>query len=230
VKRTTASFVINHPQQFKQQILKWANQFSICCLLDNHQYSFGYNSVEYLLAAGVVKTFEGTEGLSQLNFFQKNTPDWILGHVSYDFKNSLELLNSKHPDGIGFPDIFFFQPETVIQLSGNRVEIATLTGRPEDIYSDILHHFVTPSLSVTPSEPVTIQPRITKEEYLGIIHQLRQHILYGDCYEINFCQEFFSENVLIDSVNLYQRLTRVSPVPFAAISSPSLSKGQLKEI
>jgi para-aminobenzoate synthetase component 1 len=49
-----------------------------------------------------------------------------------------------------------------------------------------------------------------------VIQQLKQHILRGDCYEINFCQEFFAEGVVIDPVRLYLQLSRISPNPFSA--------------
>ncbi len=147
-------------------MLHWADQFSICCLLDNHQYASAYTSVDYLLGAGAVKTFRHPKDLSQISSFQKNTGDWLLGHVSYDFKNHLEPLRSNHFDGIGFPDIFFFQPETIIRLSGNRAEIATLTGHPEIIYAAILLQDCTPS---SRSASLEIQPRIDREAYLRII-------------------------------------------------------------
>ena len=36
------------------------------------------------------------------------------------------------------------------------------------------------------------------EDYISIVKKLQQHILRGDCYEINFCQEFFATNAVID--------------------------------
>ena len=43
---------------------------------------------------------------------------------------------------------------------------------------------------------------------------MRQHIKRGDCYEINFCQQFVSENAVIDVVKTYQKLSAISPAPF----------------
>jgi len=64
--------------------------------------------------------------------------------------------------------------------------------------------------------PVAIQHRIQKETYIGIIEKLRQHILRGDCYEINFCQEFYATAVKVDPLLAYHRLTELSPNPFSA--------------
>ena len=41
------------------------------------------------------------------------------------------------------------------------------------------------------------------------------HIQQGDCYEINFCHEFFAENIELDPITTYRQLTRLSPNPFA---------------
>ena len=46
---------------------------------------------------------------------------------------------------------------------------------------------------------------------------MQQHILRGDCYEINFCQEFFAKKTIIDPVATYKKLSAVSPNPFSAL-------------
>ena len=47
---------------------------------------------------------------------------------------------------------------------------------------------------------------LTREEYLKKIEELQKHILSGDCYEINFCQEFFIEDANITPVEIYTSL------------------------
>ena len=63
---------------------------------------------------------------------------------------------------------------------------------------------------------VEIKSRFSKSEYIDIIEKLRNHILRGDCYEINFCQEFFSENISIDPLSTYEHLSSISPTPFGS--------------
>ena len=60
---------------------------------------------------------------------------------------------------------------------------------------------------------------MSKEEYLSVIENLRQHILHGDCYEINYCQEFFAESADPDPLELYRALASISPSPFSAYYS-----------
>jgi para-aminobenzoate synthetase component 1 len=60
------------------------------------------------------------------------------------------------------------------------------------------------------------QPRLSREEYLERVEALRRHIRQGDCYEINFCLEYFASARGIDPTALYRQLSRLSPNPFAA--------------
>ncbi len=48
------------------------------------------------------------------------------------------------------------------------------------------------------------------------IKKLQQHILRGDCYEINFCQEFYNYQACIDPVSVYYTLSQESPNPFSS--------------
>lgn len=194
-------------------MLNWASRFNICCFLDNHGYPSGYQKIECIAAAGTVKTFSAQNSiLDQLNAFCKNNHDWLFGHLSYDLKNEIASLHSAHPDRIGFPDVLFFQPEIVVQLKNDQCIISSLTKDPETVFNEII------STSVIIEEgayTVPIQPRITKQEYIQTIERLLKHILRGDCYEINLCQEFYAVNTLINPVNIYTGLTAISPNPFA---------------
>ncbi len=213
MKRTTASFFIPNIDACKQQIVNWANRFTICCFLDNHHYHSAQQSVECLAAAGAVQVFSPKENiLAQLDQFTDANADWLFGHISYDLKNELELLQSAHTDHIGFPDIFFFQPETVVQLKDNQLTISSLTKDPFDIFKEIVDG---PSTIDDGISPIRIEQRMDKQEYMATIESIREHILRGDCYELNYCQEFFATGVNIDPLQLYNQLTSISPNPFA---------------
>jgi len=42
-------------------------------------------------------------------------------------------------------------------------------------------------------------------------------MLRGDCYEINFCQEFYADQAVIDPLCIYEKLVTLSPNPFSAL-------------
>jgi para-aminobenzoate synthetase component 1 len=58
--------------------------------------------------------------------------------------------------------------------------------------------------------------RFSKNDYLGTVKKLQQHILKGDCYEICFCQEFYADHVQINPVTVFKNLSLLSPNPFSA--------------
>jgi len=64
---------------------------------------------------------------------------------------------------------------------------------------------------------IKIDQRISKTEYIETIEKLKKHILRGDCYEINYCMEFFAEDTIIDPLSVYQNLSSNSPNPFSAL-------------
>jgi para-aminobenzoate synthetase component 1 len=125
----------------------------------------------------------------------------------------MEQLVSSHPDNIQFPDLFFFEPEVVIRLNENEMIIEA--DDPEAIFKTI--ETTTAEKNTSSAAVINIQQRIERDEYIDIIEKLRQHILRGDCYEINFCQEFFTANTFIDPVSIYQKLSKLSPNPFSAL-------------
>lgn len=214
VKRTTASFPINHFNLCKQQMLNWANRFNICCFLDNHQYTSGYQTIECMAAAGAAAVFSPQENiLEALEKFCALHPDWLFGHLGYDLKNETEPLQSKHPDQIGFPDAFFFQPEIVVQLQEGQCTVSSLTKHPSLVFEEIQN---TECAATVNQQAIDVKPRISKDAYIATIQDLRRHILRGDCYEINFCQEFYAANTTADPLVLYKRLTEISPNPFSS--------------
>ncbi len=195
-------------------MLGWANQFSICCFMDSHFYEDKYHSFECLLAAGSIQIFSPKENiLEQLDKFYYACDDWIFGHFGYDLKNEIENLQSTHENKIGFPDIFLFQPQIVISLNENIATIAAVDEEPAAVFEAVNSGVF--YLNPAPGLNKKTKAAISKEAYLKIIQQLKKHILRGDCYEINFCQEFFLEDVIIDPYSSYMQLLKISPSPFS---------------
>ncbi|OQP57895.1 anthranilate synthase component I family protein [Niastella populi] len=197
-------------------MLSWANQFNICCFLDNQQYHLPHHSFECMAAAGAVQTLSAAAGnaFDQLQALYEQHRDWLFGHLSYDLKNETDGLSSNNPDGIGFPDLCFFIPEVILQLSEKELLIGAFDARHETIFHEICN--MEPQAAPPQQLTTRINNRISRDEYIRIIHQLQQHILRGDCYEINFCQEFFAEGIAIDPLQVYCSLSDTSPNPFAA--------------
>jgi len=199
----------------KQKVLNWAQAFNTFCFLDNHQYHIKPHILECIVAAGSKRQISANAGnaLNGLQQFIDKKRSWLFGHLSYDLKNELESFSSNHPDKIQFPDLFFFEPEIMIRL--NEKEMIIESDEPKEIFDAIT---TLPLVRKGQTQDASIiKNRIQKEEYLSIIRQLQEHILRGDCYEINFCQEFYAEQAFLDPVAVYKKLVDISPNPFSAL-------------
>jgi len=217
VKRIFVSFPIADYALIKLKMLNWAKRFNIFCFLDNHQYPSPHHSHECLLAVGALDFLSADAGnaLAQLKDFSARYNDWLFGHFSYDLKNEIEDLVSENPDHIGFPDLFFFVPEIIIELSKNKINIGCFDHAHDHILDDIIACDLIKSKEVF-FDHISIESKFSKQEYIETVELLRKHILRGDCYEINFCQEFFVEKIAIDALTIYDLLTEISPNPFSA--------------
>ncbi len=216
MKKAT-TFKINNFTELKTKMLDWSNQFNIFCLLDNSGYQFEPPAFECLLGVGCKAHIEVSAGnaFATLKAFYAAHNDWLFGHLAYDLKNETEQLQSNNFDGIGFSPLHFFVPQIVLQLSHHELTIFYDDGEAEQIYAAI--NSASSSMKEEKVAAFKIEDSFTKSDYIKTIQQLQQHILRGDCYEINFCQDFFSTNATIDPITVYRKLTSLSPNPFSAL-------------
>ncbi|MBC7829343.1 MAG: anthranilate synthase component I family protein [Chitinophagaceae bacterium] len=196
-------------------MLNWANQFNICCLLDNHHYNFSHHRYECIVAAGDLRSVEAHSGeaFKKLQSFIDCESDWIFGHLSYDLKNEIESLHSNGYDGIQFPDLFFFVPKIILQLDEHTLTVGSLNDDHILIHQQVMNCDGKPFSS---PKKVAVKSKISRKKYIDTINQLKRHILRGDCYEINFCQEFYAEDTSIDPISTYLSLSDASPNPYSA--------------
>lgn len=198
-------------------MLSWASRFDIFCFLDGHDYQLPYEGFECLLAAGSVHSIEAKAGqaLDGLRDFARRHRDWLFGHFAYGLARETEPSGSHLlPDPIGFPDLHFFLPEIVIRLYKDHVSIGSLSTSPQQILEELKKE--AGGRKKSEKEPLEWSARFSREEYLDTIRALQKHILLGDCYEINFCQEFFAHPACIDPQAVWEALSEASPNPFAA--------------
>ncbi len=219
MNRSFTSYPVNNFVEVKSKMLNWTKQFNIFCLLDNHQYNPDiypdHSQFECLLAAGSIKTLQPPNAggaFEALQEFVEEQKDWIFGHLAYDLKNEIEALSSQNHDGIHFPDLFFFVPQIIVILKKESLGIGIIEGDADIIYNNIFSEEkdLSPIKRITPH----LKSRFSKEEYLDTIKNIQHNILRGDCYEMNFCQEFYAENFEIDPLDTYVKLSQLSPNPF----------------
>ncbi|MDO1449074.1 anthranilate synthase component I family protein [Rhodocytophaga aerolata] len=214
-KRTTNVFTPHHFSEFRQKAIAWARQFSHMHLFDNNAYTYPFGGFATLLAAGHAAICPITPGntFASMQQFHDVHQDWLIGYFTYDLKNELEDLQSRNPDYLQFPPAYFYIPLHIIHFDQETIRIETLAD-PDKVYQQILSQDL-PKEPASPKMAIQIKQRTTAETYLAHVEQIKKHILEGDVYELNYCIEFFAENVSIHPWQLYQELTTKSPMPFS---------------
>lgn len=190
-------------------MLNWSARFNIFCFLDNNNYSFETPAFECMLAAGCKTSISlhDNNGFDQLKNFSVKNRQWLFGHFNYP-------SSKQNHDAVGFEHAFFFVPEILLSLNNNTLTIECGDEGAEKIFNAINEQPAVIKKII--SEPVDIKNRYSRNTYIDIIDSLRKHIKRGDCYEINFCQDFFSGNTVVDPLFIYHELSLLSPAPFAA--------------
>ena len=218
-KRQFVSFPFSDLYNIKQQVLNWSVRFNTFAFLDNQLYPSPENNYECLMAVGERARLQTNAGgaFKKLKAFSLEQEDWLFGHFSFDLKEETENVPSALPDQILFPDLFFFVPDIILLIFRQEIQIGLFGSHHHVIWEEIKTALSSAKKNIP--VPVTIQSRMSKEEYLCVIEKLRQHILLGDCYEINYCQEFFAESANPDPLALYRALANISPSPFSAYYS-----------
>jgi para-aminobenzoate synthetase component 1 len=186
---------------------KWKN---VCFLNSNDGtgiLSFGIEN-EFILNEG--------QALDQLQrYIDQNKGSYLFGSLAYDLKNSFEDLSSKHSDQLTYPLAHFWVPKFVVKLEKGEFEY--LQGEQDEesfqfldffMEKEINHHFN--------SFPYRFEARTSKERYIAQVEKLKSYIQRGDIYEVNYCQEFYAENVELDfPLDTYIKLNHITKAPFS---------------
>jgi len=202
-----------------KSILNWAQQWSDCCLLDHNNYqNYPGNITNGYLAVGARSKISIpiglTNALPRLQAWLDKQKDWTFGYLSYELKNQIEELSSRKATKIDFGLLHFFVPEYLFEFKIDGVKLIRSKINIKELENKI-NEFNNQVDNIEDQE-IRIKSTSTKNQYLEKISSVQQHIQLGDIYEMNFCQEFFVENIGCDPLQLFQRLNANSKAPFAS--------------
>lgn len=216
--RKKAVFTLENKVVFYQKALEWAAAFPLCTALDSNAYTKDkYHKFDQLIAVGTetkLRAKAGESSFEQLKQWHQKEEDWLFGFLSYDLKNEVEDLSSDNKNRLDWPDMLFFQPQVVLAFRDNTLTIHSLESDPEVTFEKIRKYIV--SNKKTEIAKPQIKRGMSKDYYLQSVEAIRQHIIAGDIYEMNFCQEFFAENYEVDPLVLFQNLNQIAKAPFSA--------------
>ncbi len=194
--------------------------FDSVVFLNSNQYDPGkHGSHSWVMALGSASCIEGGEAgaFASLKDFLGDIQDWSFGMFSYELKNQLEALKSRHANPLDLPSLHFFQPIVLILPSSQGWEIGCLPGFGQysdhgRILQDILDYPVPTDEKI---QEISLQQRVSKGKYLETVRKIKEHIQAGDIYEMNYCVEFFAREAEVDPLSVYFALNEASPTPFS---------------
>lgn len=202
----------SHPidPYFRSRLLHWCRQFEPACFLDSCDFPQGWAAAPCMAAVGcraAIKTSPGS-AFSQLQDFHELHQDWLFGHICFDLKD--ELVPSKVQEGaeVLFPELYFFIPSILVLYHPDKISIGVMPGQedPEQVFRQIGNF--PPAESPRPARLPEIRNRLSRCDYLSQVERILRHIRHGDCYQLNFCQEFHASDCRLDPLGTYLRLPR----------------------
>ena len=217
--RFSYTFKVDKPSELIKLLLYKSQSLNYISVLDSNtesnQTSLPADYISYDLIAGVddleVLNVDSDSFNALQNFHDKHK-DWLFGYLSYDLKNEVEQLTSNNNDGIKAASLSFFIPKYVLLLKGNSLEIQSYESK-EDCQQFLAYQQLNWKGK---SNVVQLKQRDTKAKYLEKIGVIKKHIQRGDIYEVNYCQEFFSEQVMLNPQQVFLELNTNAKTPFAS--------------
>jgi para-aminobenzoate synthetase component 1 len=217
-QRQIHQFPLLHSAGFKKKLLSFYKAENHLVYLESNHGSLNYDSYASLIGVGAIDriTCKSGTAVEQLGAFRTVHPDWMFGFLGYDLKNELENLESTNQDLLDFPDLCFFVPELVFEISDKEVKLhsfITLQNDAEKLIQKIHDHSFSDPKPV--AQQVVLKAKDSKEAYLQKAQKVLDHIHRGDIYEANFCTQFYAQDVVLDTQKAFYDLNSISEPPFA---------------
>lgn len=95
---------------FIAKALTWSRSFEQVALFQSNVFPDRYSKLNFLMAVGARDEFSAVAGTACQGleeFRTKNPNQWMPGFLSYDLKNEIEALQSRHENLLDFPDAYF---------------------------------------------------------------------------------------------------------------------------
>ncbi|WP_299821915.1 anthranilate synthase component I family protein [uncultured Pontibacter sp.] len=199
---------------FRLKALAWAGTYPLVAYYNPNSIAYPHGGFQHLLAVSANHPINLDEQnvLESIQAKLAGGHNLWCGYLTYDLKNQIEKLSSSNHDGIAFPTALFFEPQVYLYFNDDSVDISSSDNNIDSILAAILQS--TLPCAATPAH-VTLKQRVTPEQYKTNVEKIRNHILEGNVYELNYCMEFFAEDAEVVPLPLYLALNEASPTPFS---------------
>jgi len=184
-----------------EDLLMWlfeAQKHNYAAILLSNNCADDYGKYESIVGFGAKTIFQSPTELDQFNGL-------ALGHISYQYKNSIPNIVPTENLIESIPGFSFFEPKSAIMIDRN--------GQKKTLGIEI--HFES-EIEIEVNQQIGEWKGTTeKSQYLNTISRIREDIRNGVYYELNYCMQFSAE-ADINPYALFYHLNKLAPSPFAA--------------
>ena len=213
MNRKEKVFKVENINDLKEKFLFFSKSKENVIFLDSNRKK---NDYEFIFSYGKIselKSFDNS--LEKLDNYINLVNDWIFGFISYDLKDEIEDLKSKNLKYFNTPNLSFFQPSTIWVFDG--IILKALYFDEIELFDDWdeinkIHISFDNNKS---NLNVELKGRLSKEEYIIKIKDIKDRIKIGDTYELNFCFDFFNDNTKISPENTFKKLNKLTESPMS---------------
>ena len=159
------------------------------------------------------KNERGKETISEENpwtairGFMDESRSMTFGFLGYDLKNHIEQLSSENPERVDVPDFYFMEPEILMKIEGDNVEVLAGNVNFEAIKSQ--------SVNTGSGSVKKINRLESKSSYIRKIIEVQRLIREGDFYELNYSYPIQAQ-ISGSPLSIYKKMRAINPVPFGA--------------
>ena len=159
------------------------------------------------------KNERGKETISEENpwtairGFMDESRSMTFGFLGYDLKNHIEQLSSENPERVDVPDFYFMEPEILMKIEGDNVEVLAGNVNLEAIKSQ--------SVNTGSGSVKKIKRLESKSSYIRKIIEVQRLIREGDFYELNYSYPIQAQ-ISGSPLSIYKKMRAINPVPFGA--------------
>ena len=176
----------------------------------------GYGSFSHQIFVGTkYRVKSQNDSLVQLQHSLDDYSKYHVGYFSYELKNEIEKLTSRNHNTVSVNHVEFFRPEIIIKFTNDRIIIESEIS-PDAVWDEIKSTDIFPYEN--PNYKPNIQCRTNREQYLKNCKKIKQDIINGEYYEINYCIEYYADNCDINPLQKYLQLNELSPMPFSCLA------------
>ena len=176
------------------------------------------NNGKAILAFGSYDTLSvnSKDSLNEIqSFITNHKGKYIFIALSYDLKNDVENLKSNNLNIHQFPKAILWAAKNVVQINNNKIHF--LEGEENVENLNFIQSFIKKSKQKEfPSLNIEFKNRVSYSDYIDNVNLLKEEIQKGNIYEVNYCQEFYANNVEIENpLDVYFKLNKITKAPYS---------------